>query len=45
MVFAIITRVSGGAVMDEHLRSTRGPAYEAYVRTTSAFVPLPKRAR
>ena len=45
MVFVIVTRVSGVAVMDEHLRSTRGPAYEAYVRTTSAFVPLPKRAR
>jgi steroid 5-alpha reductase family enzyme len=43
MVFVIITRISGVAVMDEHLRTTRGAAYEVYVRTTSAFVPLPKR--
>jgi steroid 5-alpha reductase family enzyme len=43
VVLVVIVRVSGIAVMDEHLRATRGERYAEYVRTTSAFVPLPKR--
>lgn len=44
MVFIIITRITGVAAMDRHLRDTRGEEYARYVCTTSAFVPLPKRA-
>lgn len=44
MVFIIITRVTGVAAMDRHLRDTRGEEYARYVHTTSAFVPLPKRS-
>jgi steroid 5-alpha reductase family enzyme len=44
LVFIIITRITGVAAMDRHLRDTRGEVYARYVRTTSAFVPLPKRA-
>lgn len=44
MVLVIILRVTGVAVMDEHLRTTRGDQYADYVRTTSAFVPLPRRS-
>jgi steroid 5-alpha reductase family enzyme len=43
MVFIIVTRITGVAAMDRHLRDTRGEAYAKYVRTTSAFIPLPKR--
>lgn len=45
MVLVIILRITGVAVMDKHLAHTRGKDYVDYVRTTSAFIPLPKRSR
>ena len=45
MVLLVVLRISGMAVMDKHLAESRGGDYEDYVRTTSAFVPLPKRSR
>jgi steroid 5-alpha reductase family enzyme len=44
MVLIVVLRISGVAVMDEHLLATRGEAYADYVRATSPFVPLPKRS-
>ena len=44
MMLAILLRISGIAVMDQHLRASRGDKYDEYVRTTSAFVPLPRRS-
>jgi steroid 5-alpha reductase family enzyme len=43
MVLVIVLRVSGVAVMDGHLQTTKGQAYAHYMQTTSAFIPLPKR--
>ena len=44
MVLVVILRVSGVAVMDRHLSSTRGQRFAEVTRTTSAFVPLPRRS-
>jgi len=44
MMLVILLVFSGVAVMDRHLRASRGAAYEEYMRRTSAFVPWPKRA-
>ena len=41
MTFLLI-RVSGVALLEQTLRETK-PAYHDYVRTTSAFLPMPKR--
>lgn len=43
MMFIILLRMTGVRLMEQHLRETRGDAYEAYTRSTSAFVPMPKR--
>ncbi len=43
MMLIILLRMTGVQRMEQHLRATRGPAYEAYARSTSAFVPMPKR--
>jgi steroid 5-alpha reductase family enzyme len=46
MMLVILLRMTGVRLMEQHLRETRGEAYEAYARSTSAFVPMPKgRAR
>ena len=44
MVLIIVLRISGVAAMEAHLGATRGDQYATYMRTTSAFVPLPKRS-
>lgn len=38
----LLVRVSGVRLLDEHLAETR-PAYRAYMRRTSAFIPRPPR--
>ena len=43
LVLVVVLRMTGVAAMDRHLAATRGAAYADYVRTTSAFVPLPRR--
>lgn len=45
MVLVIVLRITGVRAMDTHLLATRGTRYADYVRTTSPFVPLPKRDR
>ena len=42
-MLVILLRISGVTIMDDHLRSTRGESHTRYVRTTSAFVPRPRR--
>ena len=37
----VLLRVTGVAVMDAHLKATRGSAYIDYVRRTSSFLPRP----
>jgi steroid 5-alpha reductase family enzyme len=44
MVLVVILRVSGVAVMDQHLSTTRSEKFAELTRTTSAFVPLPRRS-
>ncbi len=44
LVLVVVLRVIGVAAMDDHLRATRGDEYLRYMRTTSAFVPLPRRS-
>ena len=46
----VLLRVTGVPAMDEHMRRTRGQAYDDYVARTSAFIPrrprsLPRRDR
>jgi steroid 5-alpha reductase family enzyme len=43
MMLVILLTMTGVRAMEEHLRATRGEAYETYARATSAFVPMPKR--
>jgi steroid 5-alpha reductase family enzyme len=43
MMLVILVRMTGVRLMEQHLRATRGAAYERYARATSAFVPMPKR--
>lgn len=45
LVLVIVLRMTGVRAMDAHLLATRGADYVDYVRTTSPFVPLPKRSR
>ena len=44
LVAIVILRVTGVAAMDRHLAATRGQEHVAYVRSTSAVIPLPKRS-
>jgi steroid 5-alpha reductase family enzyme len=44
MVLVVILWVSGVAVMDQHLSTTRGDPFAELTRTTSAFVPRPRRS-
>ena len=44
MTFVLLF-ATGVRSTDRHLRRSRGPAYEEYMRRTSAFVPLPPRGR
>lgn len=39
----LLLRVSGVTLLDAHLKSSK-PGYDEYVRRTSAFVPLPRKA-
>ena len=39
----ILLRVTGVSLTEEHALRTRGEEYREYQRTTSAFVPLPRR--
>ncbi len=39
----LLLRVSGVALMEKHIGKRR-PEYDAYIRCTSAFVPLPRKA-
>jgi steroid 5-alpha reductase family enzyme len=43
MMLVVLLCISGVAVMDEHLKASRGERYAEYIRTTSAFVPLSRR--
>ncbi len=40
----LLLRVSGVALMEKHIGKRR-PEYEDYIRRTSAFVPLPPKAK
>ncbi|GMU41720.1 MAG: hypothetical protein AMXMBFR23_25860 [Chloroflexota bacterium] len=42
LMTALLLRVSGVPLLESHLRTSR-PGYEAYVRRTSAFFPLPPK--
>ncbi len=41
----ILLRVTGVALTERHALTTRGAEYREYQRTTSVFVPLPRRNR
>lgn len=43
MMLIVLLQMTGVRQMEQHLRETRGEAYEVYARSTSAFVPMPKR--
>lgn len=43
VMLVVLLRMTGVRLMEQHLRETRGDAYEAYARLTSAFVPMPRR--
>jgi steroid 5-alpha reductase family enzyme len=40
----VLLRVTGVILTERHLRSSRGGAYEDYVRRTSPFIPWPPRS-
>jgi steroid 5-alpha reductase family enzyme len=41
VMFILLRFVSGVPPLEEHMRETRGAAWDAYAARTSAFVPLP----
>jgi steroid 5-alpha reductase family enzyme len=42
VMFVLLRFVSGVPPLEEHMRETRGAAWQAYAARTSAFVPLPR---
>ncbi len=42
-MYWLLVHVSGIPPLEEHMRRSRGEAYEAYARRVSAFWPLPKQ--
>jgi steroid 5-alpha reductase family enzyme len=43
MMLFLLLRFSGVPFSEKMALASRGAAYEAYIRTTSSFIPLPKR--
>ncbi|HET9159887.1 MAG TPA: DUF1295 domain-containing protein [Caulobacteraceae bacterium] len=43
LMFLVLTRLTGVPYMEEHMAKSRGQAWAAYARRTSAFFPLPPR--
>jgi steroid 5-alpha reductase family enzyme len=40
-MFVLLRFISGVPPLEEHMRETRGAAWDAYAARTSAFFPLP----
>lgn len=43
-MFFLLMKVTGIPIMEEHAIKNKGEAFKEYMRTTSFFVPLPRRA-
>jgi steroid 5-alpha reductase family enzyme len=44
-MFLVLTRLTGVPALEQHMLRTKGEAYAAYQRRTSAFFPLPPKKR
>ena len=43
-MFFLLMKVTGIPIMEEHAIKNKGEAFKEYMRTTSFFIPLPRRA-
>lgn len=43
LMYVLLVHVSGAPPLEAHLRATRGPAFDAYVREVNCFFPAPPR--
>jgi len=44
VMYAVLVHMTGVPMLETHMEQTRGDAWRAYARRTSAFIPLPPRS-